>query len=558
MGQPKPTVIFDVSARSADNVLYTAYPRGDKPGAPAAAFGAGASAAVSAALASASAGGTAFPYASGHFEPSTGTMVPVAPHSAMSIDHRYRRAYPGMRYDVAIAIARGSRPFRFRLLDGPVGLTVVETLPLNVEANGPGDYSRLIWPNPVLGNHDVSLEVEGQDGTSVIIDFQINCTTAGWIFVDCINGHRSSANGGTGTGTISNPFLGMRDWYAGSIGGTGGATKNDSTYADYFVVYRDSGASAYRTDDAFIEDASSTPRLAMTGNRKPMVHMAYPGETAKISLQGGMWIWYGNSQGNLHLGGLTFKDLSATSRAAAGFLLNIGYSGMNDCGFDRCKFERPTNQGQPSMNGSMVFAGHDVMGERHYMMFCEFEGSNGHDFWLIYSLRHVVVEWNEHPGPNEAGSSGTGHAYYFKDSWQNVTCAHIKALHADNDAHLFRFDGWQSEATPGGMEVVYCNMYSQVDAIQFGPESTNLGTDLHILRNTIHGGNPAVLVSNAQGTVKSTRNVIRYTGSPLSNSTMTVTATQNLQAASGLINSDGLLTGTDRTNYLGIRGHEAA
>ena len=132
------------------------------------------------------------------------------------------------------------------------------------------------------------------------------------------------------------------------------------------------------------------------------------------------------------------------------------------------------------------------------------------------------------------------------------------ALNASNSAHLFRFDGYNSLATEFDLCWNACRTTS--DAFQIGPNNapTDDAGTIHSRRNTWYTGNPARETS-ITGILNSTREVIRYTGTLTTGSNVTVTNTDNLTGTSGLIDTTTLqLTGTDRTNYLGIRGHEVA
>lgn len=491
--------------------------------------------------------------AAGHYETAKIAMEIIAPRAGLTTANRYYKAYPGIPLELPVKVLGGARPFKYELTTAPSGATIGETLPSDVETNGPGDYGIITWANPTTSGspHNFTAKVTDQEGTEVTVSWTLTVTTSGFIFIDSVNGNASSANGGTGTGTLANPFLTMNDWFAGATGGTGSGTKTDSTNSGAFVYYR---TGTYNTADCYREDTATNPRVPCTSNRKPKVHLGYPGEVATIDLLGGEWIYYSESAGNLFFGELTFDNLSAT--AVSGFRQNFGYeSNMGDSGFFKLTTTTPVNAGVGGSNASFLFAIRNTVSSYHFVSHCNFGGSNSHDYWLIYDVSKYVVEWNTVSGVN---SGSNGHGFYSKDGWRTGTFAHNKAHNASNSQHLFRFDGYGSDQSPQNFDVCWNSVRSTGRALFIGSEAASIGTDNWEYRNTYYTGNPAREIANATGTLNSIRNVIKYTTSVLSNSTMTVNVTENLQATSGLVDGDNLLTGADRTNYLGIRGHEAA
>jgi hypothetical protein len=168
----------------------------------------------------------------------------------------------------------------------------------------------VVWSNPSVSGspHRVSLTVVDSEGSTSNVSWTITVTTNGFRFIDAVNG-RSVAQGGTGT--IGNPWRSMRDWY----GGDDYASKASNTYENQFLYWR---AGVYFID-AYVEDKSATsPGRMPVSAQKPVVWLAYPGETPIIDHgyngaadSGPFIIFYGGTGGssNVYIDGLEFTNM---------------------------------------------------------------------------------------------------------------------------------------------------------------------------------------------------------------------------------------------------------
>lgn len=476
------------------------------------------------------------------------TMEIASPRAGVSGSYRPYKAYPGILYEVPVSVVGGSPPFECRIVSGPPGMTLGKNLPSDYLTAGPGDYCILRYTPSASGvpyDVEVSLEVEDQLGTVVDTSYTITVTTSGFLFVDSISGSRSSANGGSGTGTIDNPFLGIRDWYAGSTGGTGSNTKTDSTHQGKFVYYR---AGTYALNDAYLE--TSGTRLTTT-NVKPTVHMGYPGETANLSFAGAIW---NNESQPIWISNFTWVDTGEWP--ASNNAQHYRWGGGQDdfMAFKNVISDVTSTASQSGSNASIFFtvvAG--GVGSYHVVSHNTFGDVRGHDSWLMYHVDKGVFEWNTHIGPI---GGANGHGVYHKDTVRNVSSRFNLFLNSSNATHCFRFDGY---STGGfgvtGNEIIFNACRTSGDALLYGFETP--GTNYE-RRNTFYSGNPFRDTDDGSCTIYTSNNVVRYSGSLNSGSTCTINgAATNLAATSGLIDTSTLLlTGTDRTNYLNIKGHE--
>lgn len=489
-------------------------------------------------------GGQDWQLAAGQYEPAVIPLEIIAPRTGLATYYRYYKAYPGILYEVPIVVLGGAAPFKYELTAAPSGMTIGEVLPSDYLAAGPQQYGLIRWSNPTTSGspHTVTVKVTDQEGTEVTVSWSLTVTTTGFIFIDSVNGNRSSANGGSGDGTINNPFLGIRDWYAGSTGGTGSNTKSNATYQGFIVYYREG---SYRIDDAYVEDSQ---RRMTCGNGKPKVHLGYPGETAEIDYTQAIW---NCESGPLYFGELTFAGLGDWANSAVCQHLTYG-SSQSDFGAFKISCGNLATAGAGGANASVFFAVSESASSYHWMSHCNFGNMNSHDIWLAYKTTKIVIQWNTVSG---ILSGGNAHGFYWKDSNKTVSARFNRAENSSNSQRLFRVDGYNSSANATDFDISHNVAVASGDTFLWGTNGGSVGTTWE-RRNTWRGGNPARSATNA-GTLNTARNVIRYSTSVLGNSGgMTVNVTDNLQATSGLIDSSNLLTGTDRTNYLNIRGHE--
>jgi Putative Ig domain len=204
----------------------------------------------------------------------------IAPRSGMTVTNRYYKAYPGLDYNVQVSVVGGTYPYTYALSGAPSGMTV-------------DPNSGIIdWPSPAASSNPYAVTVNVTDsaGTKATVQWPITVTTAGFGFVDAVNG-KTVAQGGTGTS--SNPWKTIADWYN---------TKYDSSKAGLFLYFR---AGTYFTNAAPIENGV---RLALTPGH-PDVWLGYPGETAVIDCTGSYIAVYGGMP-NTYMDNLTFQNFS--------------------------------------------------------------------------------------------------------------------------------------------------------------------------------------------------------------------------------------------------------
>ena len=190
----------------------------------------------------------------------------VQPRAGLDIKHRFYKAYPGLAYNVRAGVTGGIYPYQHILTVAPPGMTIDS---FTGEVN---------WPSPTTtaSPHAVTLKVTDQEGTSTTVSWTITVTTSGFRFLDAVDG-KTVANGGTGA--INNPWKTIADMYEGADY----AASNIATYKNEFLYFKNG------TYSTFTMSADST-FITLTGNVKPIVWMAYPGEVPRIDAENaGLW-----------------------------------------------------------------------------------------------------------------------------------------------------------------------------------------------------------------------------------------------------------------------------
>lgn len=182
--------------------------------------------------------------------PRAAGTAPATGNAAITAGNRIFKAYPGIEYNIRAVVIGGAYPYTFALSGAPAGLTI---------DSGSG---LIRWPNPTGSSVTPTITVTDAEGTQRSSPWTIDVTTAGFKFVDAVNGNSS------GNGSISSPWRTISDMVnaSGSVAGD--------------VVYFRNGA----------YDALNLPRVSAGSvwerveipSNKPNAWIAYPGETPVI------------------------------------------------------------------------------------------------------------------------------------------------------------------------------------------------------------------------------------------------------------------------------------
>jgi hypothetical protein len=450
------------------------------------------------------------------------TLEILAPRAGLTTTNRYYKAYPGLVYDVNIAAIGGRYPYTYSLTTAPSGMTI--------DAN----TGRITWPSPAAQTaaYPVSATVRDAAGTSVSVSWSVLVTTAGFKFVDANNG-RTRANGGDGS--FANPWRTVADWFV---------TKYDTSSQNQFLYWR---AGTYRTADAPIEDGIRLP----SSNSKPVVWLAYPGETPIIDTTGSHI-----SMDNPHNGyfdGLTVQNFTTD------FGFRIGSAGTN------VQFRRNILRNMPSTAGgsgtnasAIMIANNNTKGSHWAFLDNQFSGIHTVGYGILgYYTDRVLVQGNRFTdftvGDSKAIGPKTNNSMWFiRDN--RINMANGQGIWVD------------TYATTRDIEISYNLVQMGAgQALWVGQELATYGA-ITSLRNTYVGG--SVLVDNLVGTsgpVSFDRDVIVNNSSTANKitsnnalSTLLSLLTTNLltgSTSSGVVDAAGNLTGSF-TQYVGTRGYQ--
>lgn len=499
----------------------------------------------------------------GHFVTSALPLTIIAPFAGLSTTNRYYKQYPGIPYIAPVVAYGGAWPYVFTLTSAPSGMTVGQTF-------SSANYGTITWNNPIAGTYTCTVQVQDQNLNSVSSTWTLTVTTTGFIFVDSINGSHSVPNGGTGTGSISAPFLTLDDWYSGAAGssGTPSARKADSTYSNFFVYYRQG---SYTT--VAIEGADNGNRMPLTNNAKPKIHLGYPGETATIDTTNAAIIIYGDAGQGPWFGGL-----SASGMASTGDYKWVEWdAGCHDTGFFQNNYNNPGTVGAQGANPAFMMsrANAPSISTRGFVSGCTFANTLNHDYMLGYATSIWVFENNVMTGVNDATGfyakgDGSHPTQGGNDTWtvRNNTC-----LAANTGRSLVSMDGY---AYATNMDICWNNYAtgSGGTGLYFGPDTGgNVISGIYSYRNTWQ------ISSHVIDTVPVTSWTVINDVTPFTNGSanshayiLAASGGSSGSLASGSFSgeecvglnincvtpSSGNLTGSFRTNFLGLRGHEIA
>lgn len=119
----------------------------------------------------------------------------LSPTAALSSNHRVKRAYTGIPYEVRVAVIGGSYPYTYSLSNAPSGMSI------------DADTGVISWPSPASTATDITVTVTDSSSGSVSETWTITVGTSGFAFVDAVGGSDSNA------GTLAAPWQTLQKVY---------------------------------------------------------------------------------------------------------------------------------------------------------------------------------------------------------------------------------------------------------------------------------------------------------------------------------------------------------
>ena len=458
----------------------------------------------------------------------------IQPRAGLDTTNRFYKAYPGLEYNVRMAVIGGAYPFTYQLTTAPAGMTINSST---------GEIS---WPNPTTSGspHSVTARITDSESSQQTVSWTITVTTSGFYFIDAVNGSYNAARGGTGTGTAANPWKDMQDFYGGTTNiSTQPSAKNDNAYAGGFVYFK---TGTYESNAMPSEDGWRVPFVY---NNKPQVWLAYPGHSPVISMAGAVIEFYSGGS-NLYFDGLYLKVNGNTNARC------VRFSGTsNDVTFVRNTFDGDGMVGTGGGNNALLFFVNSGTGTNNrisvsHNTFTDVGGGIGIEG---YSAHKVLIEGNTATGI-------IGHAIYAKTSTQNW---HIRGNKITNCAMTGVLVGNYSPSGDINISHNYINMNSG-NAIHLNEQYTTTSSGpFRAVRNTVKGGIQINKVTTTNGLFHISNNVIinSASGDKLTKNSIdyptNLKVSGSLGGTSGIINASGELLG-EYSSYLGTVGWQFA
>jgi len=432
----------------------------------------------------------------------------IQPRAGLTTTNRFYKAYPGLEYNVRMAVIGGAYPFVYSLSAAPVGMTINSST------------GEILWPNPLtVGSpHAVTARVTDSESTIQTVSFTVTVTTSGFRFIDAING-RAATSGGTGT--ISNPWKSILDMYEGNTY----ESKRADSYANEFLYFLNG---TYFTNVAFTEDGTRVPLVEY---KKPLVWLAYPNTQPVIDLSGlGTLAIYGGSN-NAYFDGLTFKINTNTRKIGISI-----ESGASNVTFRRNIFDGGNMVGVVGGNNALLFITNS--GKGNYWSLQDNIGKNvSGGYWLLgYTANKVLVE-------NNIISNISGHSIGPKLNVSNWFIRGNQITNASGDGINVMY-----YATSEDIEISYNRVQmNSGNAVSLNQERVSTGGDVYVYRNTLQGGVRIYNVTSTNGPFLFSKNVII-------NDTISDKITRNeITDPSRLISTDNL-GGISSQNIVDING----
>lgn len=482
----------------------------------------------------------------------------VQPQPSLGIFNRYYKAYPGLRYRVPVGIFGGAYPFTYSLVAAPAGMSI-------------DARSGIIdWPNPSASPtpYPVTVRVTDAEGAVTERSWTVTVTTQGFLFLDAQNGTHAAGFGcsaGCGDGSLGNPFRSLIDVYRG----TDYAAMSDATYNDHSLYFR---GGSYGLEGFFNHlDQSQQYSLEWRGQFKPVIWLAYPGESVVID--------HNLAAGSVHpslppSANGAFIDFR-NGIADDAFIHGIVFSDMLNHSFrltnNRAVFfeNRFFNLG-PGIGGEnssfIMFSGRELNSSFHmYVRDNVFDTLNTGAFVKTYGLTYSVIENNLFR--NGSGNPLEGLALKHADQYVDV-----RSNSFDGAFGSGAIDGnWNDD---GNIEIRFNKILnspatysdSAAKAITINHDALTRGP-VFIHRNTIEGTVFLRYGATGNGPISFYQNVVvnENSGTPAGShitfgsvaDPSIFTAANNLAGypVDGIIDAEGNLTAS-YSSFLGTRGHQ--
>lgn len=460
----------------------------------------------------------------------------------------YRKNHSQVEYRVRLCVKGMSWPLKYDIITAPAGTTIVGELARSIDgATGkilhtwPTGYATITCPaaNMSTGTSSFTCQATGQDGNTLQISWTSDRDDTAFVFIDETNGNDANA------GTFASP---LESFYAGLWK----SSQSDSTFAGKRAVFR---------TGTYVVGSSGTNNTINT-SVKPATYMAFPGEEVIFDTSGSHF--FGN--------GTTQEDLSVIDIICDGSRVVTNPRVWNiDSQTARHLFWgvsfRNTATGTSGTDNPCCIGHFDNSNYRTDIAIvdCVAESTVDCSLWVGFACDGVLIEGNSVTDVNMPASNGS-YGINAKDDLLNLT---VRANFVKGTIAEYGIDVKnQTHLGCGNQEVCWNTVVftgnQNVDAaIAWNTSSTTPdGTNTHDFRNS------AVAVTLGRGYRMSGATPpvpVTMIGNCIAGASADIFGTNYTEGSPGNalldvsdFDSDGKLTGSARSTYLGFRGAEVA
>lgn len=395
----------------------------------------------------------------------------IQPRAGLDTKNRFYKTYPGLPYNVRVAVTGGSYPFIHELTTAPNGMSI--------DTNS----GVINWPNPQLKStpYDVSLKVTDQEGTVKTVSWTITVTTDKFLFVD------ASAPSSGGSGTLSDPYTvrSFAEMYRGDAAKIGYyCDKYDEKYKDYFVYFKNG---TYEVDGfSFVGASGNSSNCSISGGseaagvqytfRKPAVLMAFPGHKPILNMSK-KYINFDSNIDNFYFEGFEVTPLSHSMGVRA-------TGGSHNVTFRNNHFHGLVDKAG-SHNQSCIMLSRSGKGKFLSVQNNIFSDIT-HGYGIIgYSADTVLIEDNL--AYDVVNGSGVSHVIGPKLGTTNWFIRSNTIYNTNSDA-IWIYSAAAYDQDYGPMEISYNNIISTGRPLYFNGKRESSGKSSFIFRNTFVGG----------------------------------------------------------------------
>lgn len=450
----------------------------------------------------------------------------LQPEAGLDTTNRFYKAYPGLEYNVRMGAIGGKYPFTYELTVAPNGMSIDSST------------GEITWPAPTESGtpYDVTAIITDSENTAETVSWTITVTTAGFYFVDAVNG-KTRADGSTGT--IGDPWKKTRDAVLGGDPGD-------------FIYWRSGN---YYMDAPVSDAGSDGMRLDVRGDQHSGVWLGYPGETKAVFHQDTAHLWFRKSGTTLYIDGLDFRsELNPRSMG-----MNIT-SGKVNTVIRRNNFSGITG-GEIGGNNALIFLRKQASGNRFVIQDNEFSDVDEGYGILSYRTKDVLVEDNyfHDIGVNSRGSHAVGMKVQ-SNRWD----VRANLFRRNSDESIWEYYGSASSRLSGNNEISFNVIEAGGGKLVVNARQDEEGFPVYVYRNTI-------LDRAVQGRVTANNGIFSWKNNVIVNefgdsdniATGTVSAPERFivegnligTTADGIVDAQGNLT-AEYAEFIGTHGHQ--